>query len=167
MTAFVSRHTEYDNFLYAIVAENEDLPITVVSMLSRLNLDPWLEAARLSQLPRHQAIDCLSTRIQRFKRQPIPTAEADELASRLIERLPTREALVVEATRQETLDFTSMWLIFAIFFGMMAFSQNTSTSEKSPRTRSVVMQHSEPSLLHHDGVRKQDSHSAPKIHIQH
>lgn len=60
MKALADRRTAYDNFLYATVVDGE-LPISVVSMLSRLSLDPWLEASRLAQLPRNQAIKSLST----------------------------------------------------------------------------------------------------------
>ena len=163
MAAFVGRHTDYDNFLYAVVVESDDVPITVVSMLTRLNLDPWLEAARLAQLPRQAAIDWLSGNIQRLKTHRILQHEAVELAGKLLERLPTREALVVHAIRQETLDFSSMWLIFAIFFGMMAVSQNAQPLPKDATAQKMALEKSGPGVLHPAGARKQDS--APPTHI--
>jgi hypothetical protein len=167
MTALISHHTEYDSFLYAIVVERNGLPITVVSMLSRLSLDPWLEAARLAQLPRNEAIDSLSASIRRSEGTSISPSQATALASKLAERLPTRGTLVAGAMRQETLDFSSMWLLFAIFFGMMAFSQSVPRPNDHPSTEQVAAQKSDPAVLHHDGPRKQASRSAPPIHIQH
>jgi hypothetical protein len=165
MATIVRRHTEYDSFLYAVVAERIDVPVTVVSMLSRLDLDPWLEAARLAQLPRKEAISCLSASIQQA--EAISPFQADALSSKLTESLPTREALVAGAIRPETLDFSSMWLLFAIFFGMMAVSQSPPRSNDGPPTERVAVQKSEPAILHHDGPRKQASQSVPPVHIQH
>jgi hypothetical protein len=167
MAVFVDRHTDYGKFLYAVVVESEDLPITVVSMLTRLDLDPWLEAARLAQLPRQEAIDWLSDTIQRFKTHRILRHDAVDIATKLLEHLPTKEALVVRAIRQETLDFSSMWLIFAIFFSMMAFSQSVPRPDGEPPAERGAAQTSEPAILHHDGPRKRDPRSIPPIHIQH
>jgi hypothetical protein len=49
-------HSEYNAFLFAAVGEEEvGLPLTVLTALSRLGIDPWQEAARLSDLPRETA----------------------------------------------------------------------------------------------------------------
>lgn len=167
MATIVRRRTEYDSFLYAIVVERNDVPVTVVSMLSRLNLDPWLEAARLAQLPRKEAISCLSASIQRAEGRSISTFQADALSSKLAESLPAREALVAGAMRQETMDFSSMWLLFAIFFGMMAVTPSPPRSNDEPPAERAAVQKSEPAILHHDGPRKQASRSGPPAHIQH
>jgi hypothetical protein len=42
---------EFDDFLYApIGADRNEMPLTVLSALSRLDIDPWKEAAELSEL---------------------------------------------------------------------------------------------------------------------
>ena len=133
----------------------------------RMNLDPWLEAARLARLPRNEAIDSLSASIRRSEGTSISPSQATALASKLAERLPARETLVAGTMRQEALDFWSMWLVFAIFFGMMAVSQSVPRSNDHPATEQVATQKSEPALLHHDGPRKQAARSAPPLHIQH
>ena len=47
---------EYGDFLYApIVAGDHESHLTVLSALSRLDLDPWKEAAELSALPKDTA----------------------------------------------------------------------------------------------------------------
>jgi hypothetical protein len=160
----VGRSTSYDNFLYAIVVESEGAPITVVSMLTRLNLDPWLEATRLAQLPRQEAIDWLSANIQRVTARRMP--EATEIAARLLQRLPTRENLVVQAMRTETLDFTSIWLIFAIFFTMMIVSSGVQRQDGGPPRERATVQKSEPTVLPPFDARKRDHQSVQPTHTQ-
>ena len=54
--ALVPLGTKYDAFLFAPVREDIDgMPLTVVSMLARLNIDPWGEAAALTLLPKERA----------------------------------------------------------------------------------------------------------------
>ena len=47
---------EFDDFLYAAIgADRNEMPLTVLSALSRLDVDPWEEAAELSELPQDTA----------------------------------------------------------------------------------------------------------------
>ena len=47
---------EFDDFLYAPIGADEgEMPLSVLSALARSDLDPWQEAAELSDLPK----DCL------------------------------------------------------------------------------------------------------------
>jgi hypothetical protein len=47
---------EFDEFLFArINADTEETPLSMLSVLARLGLDPWEEAAKLAQLPRASA----------------------------------------------------------------------------------------------------------------
>jgi hypothetical protein len=42
---------EFDKFLHApIGADGDDMPLSVLSALTRLHVDPWKEAAELSEL---------------------------------------------------------------------------------------------------------------------
>jgi hypothetical protein len=51
-----SSNLEYGDFLYApIVVGDHESHLTVLSALSRLDLDPWKEAAELSALPKDTA----------------------------------------------------------------------------------------------------------------
>ena len=44
---------EFDDFLYAAIGSDKDeMPLSVLSALARLNIDPWEEAAELSELPK-------------------------------------------------------------------------------------------------------------------
>src|SRR6185437_4795881 len=51
--AAVSRpHSVFDDFLYAPIGEDRNgMPLSVLSALVRLDVDPWQEAAKLARLP--------------------------------------------------------------------------------------------------------------------
>ena len=91
--------TEFNAFLYAPVgAEENKMPLSVLSALSRLNVDPWVEAAELSELPKDTAALRLTSLIARL---PGGWAQADceAIANRLIKLLPhgSRSALAPRA----------------------------------------------------------------------
>jgi hypothetical protein len=47
---------EFDDFFYApIGADGVEMPLSVLSALARLDVDPWTEAAELSELPKGAA----------------------------------------------------------------------------------------------------------------
>ena len=42
--------TAYDAFLYAdVCAEKNGMPLSVLSAMARMNIDPWIEAVKLSK----------------------------------------------------------------------------------------------------------------------
>ena len=48
--------SEYDNFLFALIGEEQNgTPVSVLSALTRLGIDPWEEAAKLAHLPEETA----------------------------------------------------------------------------------------------------------------
>jgi hypothetical protein len=82
---------EFDDFLYAPVGmERDEMPLTVLSVLARLDLDPWKEAAELSDLPRDSATQRLASLIARLPGGPWTQTEARGIAYRLIDLLPRR-----------------------------------------------------------------------------
>src|SRR6478672_5107174 len=87
--AFGLGHSEYNPFLFAVVGEGDrGLPITVLTALTRLGLDPWEEAARLSDLPRDVAARALAATIAALPRRDDKAADSQALAARLVDRLP-------------------------------------------------------------------------------
>ena len=51
-THFSLIHSEFNEFLFASIGDDEnDMPLSVLSALIRLDIDPWEEAKRLSILP--------------------------------------------------------------------------------------------------------------------
>lgn len=48
--------SEFDDFLFAPIGEDKnDMPLSMLSALARLDIDPWQEAAELSRLPEETA----------------------------------------------------------------------------------------------------------------
>ena len=82
---------EFDDFLYApIGADNGEMPLSVLSALSRLNIDPWEEAAALSELPADTAIQRLALLIARLPGGRWAAADSHTIAGRLVNLLPRR-----------------------------------------------------------------------------
>lgn len=82
---------EFDDFLYArIGADRNETPLSVLSALARLKLDPWKEAAELSELPKDIATQRLATSIARLPAGQWAQADSKAIAGRLIELLPRR-----------------------------------------------------------------------------
>src|ERR1700736_2727609 len=80
---------QYDSFLFASVGDEVDgVPLSVLSALSRLGLDPRDEAARLSHLTREAAAEQLARMIAPLSHQRWTLSEARRIAGGLIERLP-------------------------------------------------------------------------------
>jgi hypothetical protein len=83
--------SEFNEFLFATVGEERvGMPLSVVSALTRLGLDPWLEAARLSDLPKDSAAATLSGMIARLPLGGWQLADTGRIAARLIDLLPQR-----------------------------------------------------------------------------
>jgi hypothetical protein len=91
--AYAPMFPEFDAFLFAAVGEEVDgAPLSVLSALSRLGLDPRDEAARLAHLTREAAADQLARMIARVADRHWSVAEARRIAGGLIERLPMASA---------------------------------------------------------------------------
>jgi hypothetical protein len=89
-SAPVSRlRSEYDAFLFASIGdERNGSPLSVLSAMARLDLDPWLEAARLSGMPREAAIERIALLTVQLPESPLGRPDAATIASRLIALLP-------------------------------------------------------------------------------
>ena len=68
------------------------MPLSVLSALARLGLDPWKQAAELSELPRDCATQRLAVLIVRLPGGRWTQAEAGEIAHRVIKLLPSRNS---------------------------------------------------------------------------
>jgi hypothetical protein len=85
-------HSEFNEFLFAPVGEEEHGPLTVLSALTRLGVDPWREAARLSDLPRAAAAQALAAIIAALPEGDWKVTDSSAIADRLMQRLPMRSA---------------------------------------------------------------------------
>jgi hypothetical protein len=90
--AYAPELPEMDSFLFASVGEeSEGIPLSVLSALSRLDLDPRGEAARLSRLTRDVAVDQLAQIIARLPDRHWTSLEIRRIATRLVELLPATD----------------------------------------------------------------------------
>jgi hypothetical protein len=91
--AYAPMLPEFDAFLFASVGEEVDgMPLSVLSVLSRLGVDPRDEAARLAHLTKEAAADQLARMIAGLSDR-WSISETQRIASGLIERLPTANAV--------------------------------------------------------------------------
>jgi hypothetical protein len=110
---------QYNEFLFALIGEQDnETPLSVLSALTRLNIDPWEEAARLTELPKQQAIHEMGSALRALPCGSCTTAEPSRIAARLVELLP-RNRPSAKADRigfQIVLPLVLMFLIFAAVF---------------------------------------------------
>jgi hypothetical protein len=83
--------SEFDDFLFSSIGEDRNgLLLSVASMLARLNLDPWHEAATFAGLPVATAIRKLTLLIAALPDQAFKQLDPAALAARLIALLPRK-----------------------------------------------------------------------------
>jgi hypothetical protein len=83
-------HSPFNAFLFAPVADEANgNPLSVLSALTRVGVDPWQEAGRLAGLPRDAAVQALLPMIARASgTDEVRNAEARRTATRLVALLP-------------------------------------------------------------------------------
>ena len=80
---------EYDKFLYASVGDdNNGMPLTVLSALARVDVDPWEEASKLTRLPPGSAATQLASLLGALRHTPVTDLDPARLAAPLIALLP-------------------------------------------------------------------------------
>jgi len=130
---FTLGHSEYNTFLFASVGEEAvGVQLTVLTALTRLGLDPWQEAARLSDLPREAAARALAATIATLPEGDWKASESGAIAARLVDCLPGRSAPAVpspkdrapkdrapKAGRREGVEMKpgrERWLVWGVIF---------------------------------------------------
>lgn len=78
---------DFGRFLFAEAGvEAGGMPLTTLSALARLGLDPWDEAGRLARLPRQDAAGELARSLAELPGKPLPDTAG--VAARLVALLP-------------------------------------------------------------------------------
>jgi hypothetical protein len=81
--------SEFNEFLFAPVCEDRnEMPLSVLSALARLDIDAWREAAELARLPGEAAAERLASLIETLPEGPSGRLDASTVAVRLIMLLP-------------------------------------------------------------------------------
>jgi hypothetical protein len=117
---------QFDSFLFADVGEEVDgAPLSVLSALSRLGLDPRGEAARLSHLASEAATDQLARALARLPGERWDSSEVRRIAAGLVDRLPsaTKSAANDEVTSSADHNIGSRssrpWIYLALLFAVL------------------------------------------------
>ncbi len=133
MTGLSQTTSEFDRFLFALLGEEDEVSLSVVSVLAQRDMDPWQEAARLSQLSKDEATNSLASTIWKTDSNRWSPSEASLLAGLLIELLPSsRRPETFSRHIDNNESQFMMWLIYGILLGTIAISgQNTSPSAKN------------------------------------
>jgi len=133
MTGPSPANSQFDAFLFASLFEQEDQPVSVLSALTRQDIDPWQEAARLSRLPQDHAVNSLAATIWKLTSERWSPSEASIQAVRLIELLPSeRKSGINPAVERVSFQgLVMMWVIYAIVWGAIASGNNTPQSTTS------------------------------------
>jgi hypothetical protein len=115
--------SKFDRFLFAPISENRDeMPLSVLSALARLDVDPWEEAATLAQLPRASAIERLVSLIAALPHGASAPLDAGRVSARLIALLPqqassnpSRESFVGAGAVINPRAVIYVYVIFTVF----------------------------------------------------
>jgi hypothetical protein len=79
-------HSDLSDFLFASLGDEPNgMPLSVISALTRLGVDPWEEAARLAALPKDPAAEALAPMLARL---PIGRSDEMAVAHQLVKLLP-------------------------------------------------------------------------------
>ena len=112
-------HSDLNDFLFAPVGEEQNgVTLSVVSALTRLGLDPWEQAARLTPLPKARAAEALATLIARL---PIRrTLSSDDLAisQRLVELLPDQKSAPLQGRERVGAGQKKYWQAMVLLAGL-------------------------------------------------
>jgi hypothetical protein len=128
----------FNDFLFALIGEQEnETPLSVLSALARLDVDPWREAARLAQLPKDQAIQDLSSMIGRLCGGRWKISESNMISVRLVKLLPSRKKSNASASDiHVVLSVALMSVIFAVVWGIVVWGMIVVESHVLPSSTS-------------------------------
>lgn len=86
---------ELDKFLFTSLGDDcNGLPLSVVSLFARMDLDPWQEAGILAGLPRDAATKRLASSLDTLTDPQLRKTNSDATVQRLLALLPRGRAAV-------------------------------------------------------------------------
>jgi len=121
-------HSDLNDFLFASVGDEQNgMPLSVISALTRLGVDPWEEAGRLAALPKALAAEAVALMIARF--QIARPLRSDNLAvsHRLVELLPTHPQ-AGPPTREQTAEKDKRYFHALMLIGCLALAMAVLTA---------------------------------------
>jgi len=86
---FNLHHSDLQEFLFApIWNEKNGTPLSILSALARLGMDPWGEAARLADMPRAGAASALAAILAKLPRSDPEVPDYVKISQDLVQLLP-------------------------------------------------------------------------------
>jgi hypothetical protein len=151
---------EFDPFLSSpLWLDRNESPLSVMSALARLDIDPWQEAAALAALSRGAAIARLSALLGPLPGAPSTTPDRDGLCQRALRLLPAQSVVARPLPRSlpeagKTLTMARPTTSSLLFLGWMVIAGLIGASilprlidgSSAPAATSVVQPHSAPAL---------------------
>ncbi len=137
---------EFDGFLFApIGAERNGMSLSVISALTRLNIDPWGEAALLAKLSKEKAIDALAPIIARVPAGEWTAVDIPAIARRLVDALPRHDEVIAPSVapvpfsgeaRSRAIYLAFLVILAVFYFGLVARPQLPSAVDATPSAQS-------------------------------
>jgi hypothetical protein len=162
--AFALKNSDLNRFLFAEVGtELNGSALTILSILARLGLDPWAEAARWAKMPKAAAINCLAQGIGKMPLSPEALAETLATASSLVKLLPAQKQAIEQGSNgSEVRTLTALeWMPMAVLclyliFGVMInlISNPVSTAAAPTAQTTGVKSHTDPVVAAKSNVLK-------------
>jgi hypothetical protein len=112
---------QFDDFLFARIDDGSGTPpLSVLSMLARLDTDPWEEAAKLARLPRAVAAKRLGEFIAATPGAPSACLNANTVSDRLLDLLPSPlgAELLPTASALRRSPFVALSIIIAVILAI-------------------------------------------------
>lgn len=147
---------EFDAFLFSSIGEDRNgIALSVVSFLARCDLDPWLEAAMLANLPVEAATRKLTRLIQTIAYQPLTLPDPNAIAIRLIALLPRRPqadmrqptkpdgAITAALTRPKAITAILLLAAYLIFMigSQLVLSRRTPSTQENATSAPIIPNH--------------------------
>ena len=139
--SFLVLGSEFDDFLFAPIGEDRnDMPLSVLSALARLDIDPWHEAAELARLPRETATQRVASLIAALPDGSWVHLDPGTISARLVallprrdrSNLPSRETLLGVGAATNPRAFIPMIFIYMIISFFMIGAQWIAASRQPP-----------------------------------
>lgn len=142
-------NSEFNDFLFASLGEEKNgIELTVLSALTRLDIDPWIEAARLADLPREAAARALAAAIAMLPEGDWRASDASVIAARLVGCLPRRGSVAPSSIQgatsrsKKTMSKAAIGLVCALLAAaalLAALQQRADPApERPPTARSSI-----------------------------
>jgi hypothetical protein len=147
-SVFSLRTSAFNDFLYAPIGEEQNgMILTTLSALARSGVDPWDEAARLSQLPPETATRRLTSMISGLPNGLWTQSATGSIVARLIALLPVKRYPETQSTGNargksagsaRIITFAIIFLFNALVFSALRNHEPPATVDQSPSASSTV-----------------------------